>query len=64
MVEVLVDEVTPVFESVEDLPDCVNDIVKYNDLPGSAFGVEGGWRMEELELLLEGGLARLSLAEK
>ena len=55
---------TPVFESVEDAPDCMNDVVKDNNLPGSAFGVERGRRMEELELFLEGRLARLSLTEK
>lgn len=60
----MVNKVTPVFESVEDAPDCMNDVVKDNNLPGSAFGVERGRRMEELELFLEGRLARLSLTEK
>lgn len=64
MVEVLVDEMTPVLESVEDLSDCVNDVVKDNNLPGSTLGVERGRRVEELELFLKGGLARLSLTEE
>jgi len=55
---------TPVFESVEDTPDCMNDVVKDDNLPGSALGVERSWRMKELELFLQGGLARLSLAKK
>ena len=54
----------PVFETIEDLPDCVNDIVKDNNLPGRTLRVERGWGVEELELLLEGRLARLRLAEK
>lgn len=54
LVEVLVDEMTPVFESVEDAPDGVDHVVKNNNLPGSALSVERGRRVEELELFLEG----------
>ena len=64
LVEVLVDEMTPVFEPVEYFPDCVNHVVKDNDLPGSTLGVERGRRVEELELFLEGGFSRLSLAKE
>lgn len=52
------------FEPVEDAPNRVDYVIKYDDLPGSALCVEGGWRMKELELFLEGGLARLSLAKQ
>lgn len=55
---------TPVFESVEDGPDCMDHVIKDNNLPGSALCIKRGWGVEELELFLEGGLARLSLAEQ
>ena len=54
----------PVFEPIEDFPDRVNYIVEDDNLPGSTLGVKRGWRVEELELFLEGGLARLSLTEE
>lgn len=54
----------PVFESVEDGPDCMDHVIKDNNLPGSALCIERGWGVEELELFLKGGLARLSLAEQ
>ena len=55
---------TPLFKSVEDGPDCMDHIIKNNNLPGSALRIERGWRVEELKLFLEGGLARLRLAEQ
>ena len=64
LAEVLVDEVTPVFKSVEDGLNCVNHVVEYNNPPGSALRVERGRRVEELKLFLEGGLARLGLTEQ
>ena len=64
MVEVLVHEMTPLFESIKDGPNGIDHIVENNNLPRGALGVEGGRRVEELELFLEGGLARLCLAEE
>ena len=55
---------TPVFESVEDGSDCVDHVVKNNNLPGSALCIERSWRVKELELFLEGGLSRLRLTEQ
>ena len=40
LVKVLVNKMTPLFEPVEDTPNCVDDVVKDNDLPGSALGIE------------------------
>ena len=55
---------TPVLESVEDLSDCVDDVVKDNDFPRSTLCIERSWRVEELELFLESRLARLRLAKQ
>ena len=55
---------TPLFESIKDGPNGIDHIVENNNLPRGALGVEGGRRVEELELFLEGGLARLCLAEE
>ena len=40
LVKVLVNKMTPVLESVEDTPNCVDDVIKDDNLPGSALGVE------------------------
>jgi len=42
----------------------MDHVVKNNNLPGSALCIKRSWGVEELELFLEGGLARLSLAEQ
>ena len=52
------------FESVKDDPDCMDRIVKNKNLPGGALRVGRSWRVKELELFLEGGLARLCLTEQ
>ena len=57
-------EMTPMFESVEDGSNCMDRIVKNNNLPGGALHIGRSWRVKEWELFLEGGLARLCLTEQ